>query len=73
MQKRSYFTAIYQRRGKWFVGYVEEIPGANSQGHTLAEVKKNLKEALLLILETNRILSTSEIKSEKVIRERLAV
>ncbi|MBI4669982.1 MAG: type II toxin-antitoxin system HicB family antitoxin [Elusimicrobia bacterium] len=48
------FTAAYIKHGKWFVGYVEEIPGVNTQGRTLAEVKKNLKEALELILETNK-------------------
>ena len=47
------FTAVYQKRGKWYIGYVEEIPGVNTQGKTLAEVKRNLKEALHLILESN--------------------
>jgi len=51
------FTAIYKKRGKWYLGWVEEIPGVNTQGKTLKEVKENLKEALLLILETNRILN----------------
>jgi predicted RNase H-like HicB family nuclease len=40
-----------------FSGYVEEIPGVNTQGETLEEVKINLVEALYLVLETNRILS----------------
>ena len=48
------FTAAYTKEGKWYVGYVEEIPGVNTQGKTLAEVKKNLKEALILVLEANR-------------------
>ena len=47
------FTAIYKKRGKWYLGWVEEIPGVNTQGRTLKEAKENLKEALLLILETN--------------------
>lgn len=51
------FTAVYEKRGKWYVGYVEEIAGVNSQGKTLAEVKRNLKEALELVLETNRELA----------------
>jgi predicted RNase H-like HicB family nuclease len=53
------FTAVYEKRGRWYIGYVEEIPGVNSQGRTLREVKKNLSEALSLILETNRILADS--------------
>ena len=48
------FTAVYIKRHKWYVGYVEEIPGVNTQGKTLVEVKRNLKEALGLLLETNR-------------------
>ena len=47
------FTAIYQKQGKWYLGWVEEIPGVNTQGKTLAETKLNLKEALGLILEVN--------------------
>lgn len=48
------FTAVYEKRGKWYVAYIEEIPGVNTQGKSLTEAKKNLKEALHLILETNR-------------------
>ena len=51
------FTAVYVKRGKWYVGFVEEIPGANAQGRTLAEVKRNLNEALELVLEANRELA----------------
>ena len=48
------FTAVYLKRGKWYVGYVEEIPGVNTQGRTLTEAKRNLKEALVMVLEANR-------------------
>ena len=48
------FTAVYKKSGQWYLGWVEEIPGANTQGRTIKETKENLKEALLLILETNR-------------------
>jgi len=67
------FTAIYKKSGKWYLGWVEEIPGVNTQGRTLQETKENLKEALLLILETNRILNKKEISRGKVIREPLSV
>ena len=50
------FTAIYRKSGKWYLGWVEEIPGVNTQGKTLKETKENLKEALLLVLETNKLL-----------------
>jgi len=67
------FTAIYKKSGKWYLGWVEEIPGVNTQGKTLQEVKENLKEALLLILETNRILNKRQISKGKVIREPILV
>ena len=51
------FTAVYLKRGKWFLGYVEEIPGVNTQGKTLFETKKNLKEALIMVLEANRAIA----------------
>jgi predicted RNase H-like HicB family nuclease len=50
------FTAVYKKSGKWFLGWVEEVPGANTQGKTLKEVKANLLEATKLIIETNRSL-----------------
>ena len=46
------FTAVYLKRGKWFLGYVEEIPGVNTQGKTLAEAKKlacNMKAMFAMI------------------------
>jgi predicted RNase H-like HicB family nuclease len=48
------FTSLIEKRGKWYVAYVEEIPGVNTQGRTLAEARRNLKEALTLIIEVNR-------------------
>ncbi len=52
MQRKC--TAVYEKRGRWHIAYVEEIPGVNTQGRTLAEARDNLREALRLILETNR-------------------
>jgi len=54
------FTAVIQKRGRWYVAYVEEVPGVNTQGRTLAEARRNLREALRLILETNRQLAVTE-------------
>jgi predicted RNase H-like HicB family nuclease len=54
------FTSIIEKRGKWYVAYVEEIPGVNTQGRTLAEARRNLKEALTLVLETNREVSSKD-------------
>ena len=52
------FTAIFEKHGRWYIGYVEEIPGVNTQGKTLSEARENLKEALQLILAENRRLAT---------------
>lgn len=67
------FTAVYKKAGKWYTGWVEEIPGANTQGKTLSEVKKNLKEAIRLIIETNRALQKKDISANKVIREPITI
>jgi len=45
------FTAVYQKRGKWTIAWVEEVPGVNTQGRTFKEAKENLLEALALVLE----------------------
>lgn len=67
------FTAVYEKRGKWYIAYVEEIPGVNTQGRTLPETKRNLKEALRLILEANRELSRKSIKAEEILREPILI
>ena len=51
------FTAVFEQDGDWWVGYVEVLPGANTQGATLDEARKNLKEAAALIIEANRELA----------------
>jgi predicted RNase H-like HicB family nuclease len=70
---KSEFTAVFEKRGKWYVGYVEEITGVNTQGRTLKETRKNLKEALALILETNRELAEKRLSGQNVVKEPIAV
>lgn len=55
------FTAVFEQDGDWWVGYVEELPGANTQGATLEEARENLKEAVALILEANRELVQPDV------------
>jgi len=69
---KAEFTAVYEKRGKWFIAYIEEIPGVNTQGRTLAEARENLKEALTLILKANRELARQSIAQE-IIREPIKV
>jgi predicted RNase H-like HicB family nuclease len=51
------FTAVIKKKGRWYVAWVEEIPGVNTQGKTLAEARRNLREALHLVLQENRRLT----------------
>lgn len=48
------FTAVVQQHGGWWIGWVEEIPGVNSQGRTREELLENLRDALEEALEMNR-------------------
>jgi predicted RNase H-like HicB family nuclease len=48
------FKAIVQQQGKWWIGWVEEVPGVNSQGETREELLENLRDALEEALEMNR-------------------
>ena len=67
------FTAVYQRDGEWWIGYVEELPGANAQGETLKEARESLREAVSLVLEANRELTRTEFEGQDVVREPLSV
>jgi len=51
---KQQFTAIYKKQGKWYLGWIEEIPGVNTQGESLKEAKENLKEALSLVWDANQ-------------------
>jgi predicted RNase H-like HicB family nuclease len=67
------FTAVFQKTDEWWIGWVEELPGAHTQGKTLDEARENLKEAVTLILETNRELSRQDAGDTPVVREELLV
>ena len=62
-------TKIFQKVPEGYIGFVEELPGANTQGETLEETKANLEEAIELVMETNRQLVEEQIKGKDVIRE----
>jgi predicted RNase H-like HicB family nuclease len=62
-------TAVFRRVPEGFIGFVEELPGANTQGETLEEARTNLQEAVALVLEANRILAEEDLRGEDVIRE----
>lgn len=69
----SIFTAVFEKIGEWYIGYVEELPGANTQGRTLDDARENLREAVELILKSNRELAEKEFSGKDVIREEIRV
>lgn len=66
-------TAVFQKVSEGYIGFVEELPGANTQGATLDEARENLLEAVQLVLEANRSLSEESLRGREVIREPLFV
>jgi predicted RNase H-like HicB family nuclease len=66
------FTAIIEQdESGWFVGQIEEVPAALSQGETIDELKANLLDALRLILDTNKEITEKEYSGKDVIIEEL--
>ena len=63
------FTAVYRQVREGYIGFVEELPGANTQGATLEEARANLREAVELTLDANRALSEEDLQGADVIRE----
>ncbi len=58
------FTAVFVEAPEGgYSAYIEEISGVNTQGETLQEAKENIKEALQLVLETNRILQRKSVRT----------
>jgi predicted RNase H-like HicB family nuclease len=66
-------TAVFQQVPEGYIGFVEELPGANTQGATLEEARANLQEAVQLVLEANRALAEEELQGRTVIREPLRI
>lgn len=62
-------TAIFKKSPYGYIGFVEELSGANTQGKTLEETRKNLIEAVQLVLDANRQIFKEEIKGLEVIKE----
>jgi predicted RNase H-like HicB family nuclease len=67
------FTAVYRKVPEGYIAFIEEFPGANTQGATLEEARENLKEAMELVLEANRALAQESLAGEEVIREPISL
>ena len=62
-------TAVYRKVAEGYIAFVEELPGANTQGASLDEARANLREAVELVLDANRALSEESIQGQDVMRE----
>lgn len=62
-------TAIFKKVSEGYIAFVQELPGANTQGTTLEEARTNLQEAVELVLEANRVLMEESLQRQDVIRE----
>lgn len=60
------FTAIFEKVDDWYIGHVEELLGANTQGKTLDEARENLHETIELILLSDRKLAEKELPGLEV-------
>jgi predicted RNase H-like HicB family nuclease len=66
-------TAVFIEVPEGYVAFVEELPGANTQGDTLEEARENLQEAVALVLEANRELTEKSLADQKVTKEPFAL
>lgn len=66
-------TAVFMKVAEGYIAFVEELPGANTQGETLDEARANLEEAVAMVLTANRDISERSLQGAEVIREPFAV
>ena len=67
------FTAVFEQESTCWIGWIEELPGANTQGATLDEARENLKEAARLVVEANRTRAGNRVAEGTIVREGLLV
>jgi predicted RNase H-like HicB family nuclease len=67
------FTAVYMKVAEGYIAFVEELPGANTQGDTLGEARENLQEAVAMVLEANRELAEKTLAGRRVRKEPLVL
>ncbi len=66
-------TAVFEKVPEGYVGLVEELPGTNTEGATMEQVRANLEEAVMMVLEANRALTEEALRGRKVVREALLI
>jgi predicted RNase H-like HicB family nuclease len=70
---RVEFTAVFEKVPEGYVAFLEELPGPKTQGATIEEARRNLEQAVCLVLEAIRALAKEEIAGKDVVREPLRV
>ena len=65
--------AVFRRVPEGYIAFIEEFPGANTQGASLEEARSNLREAVALVIEANREMAREDTDGEAVIREPISV
>jgi predicted RNase H-like HicB family nuclease len=66
-------TAVFKKVPQGYIGFMEELPGANTQGATLEEARANLMKAIQMVLEANRIIAQESLEGQDVIREPVTI
>ncbi len=66
-------TAVFKKVPEGYIAWVEDLPGANTQGETLEEARENLHEAIRLVFEANRELAERELEDTEVIKESVSL
>jgi predicted RNase H-like HicB family nuclease len=69
----EYTAIIKEIEDGWYMGQCEQVPGAITQGQTIEEVKENLKEAIILVLESEKEHCKERYQGEKFVRSTIAV
>ena len=64
-------TAVFEKVPEGYIAFVEELPGANTQGESLDEARENLAEAVEMVMEANRSMAEESLLGRTVIRENL--
>ena len=66
-------TAVFKKVPEGYIAWVEDLPGANTQGQTLEEARENLREAIRLVFEANRELAERDMHDAEVTKEPVSV
>lgn len=66
---KKQLTAVFEKHDDWYIAYLEEIPGVNTQGKTKEEARENLRDALQIFLEANRDLAKQGISGKSDVTE----